>query len=71
LDTGEKGIIDTEIQKIRRRTRRLIWLNPLKGGQSYAPEARGMKEALPFVDNFKSAHCLDSLLELERILVNT
>jgi uncharacterized protein len=70
LDTGEKGIIENEIQQIRRRTKRLIWLNPLKGMENYQPEARGMKEALPYIDTFRSAHSLDSLLELENFLIN-
>lgn len=68
LDTGEKGVLATEIQKIRRRTRRLIWLNPLKGMQDYEPSARGMSEALPHVDYFRSAHNLESILELEDLL---
>ncbi len=70
LDTGEKGIIEHEIQRIRLRTKRLIWLNPLKGIENYQPEARGMKEALPYIDTFRSAHSLDSLLELEDFLIN-
>jgi uncharacterized protein len=70
LDTGETGLLEQEIQKMRRRAKRLIWLNPLKGMAGYQPTARGMSEALPHVDNFRSAHNLDSLLELERILIN-
>lgn len=68
LDTGEKGVLEQEIQKIRRKTRRLIWLNPLKGMQGYEPSARGMHEALPYIDYFKSAHNLESMLELEELL---
>lgn len=70
LDTGEAGLLDREIRKIARRTKRLIWLNPLKGMSGYAPEARGMREALPYVDAFRPAHNLESLLELENLLVN-
>lgn len=70
LDTGEAGLLDREIQKIGRRTKRLIWLNPLKGMTGYAPEARGMREALPHIDAFRPAHNLESLLELENLLVN-
>jgi hypothetical protein len=68
LDTGEKGVLEAEIQKIRRKTRRLIWLNPLKGMTNYEPSARGMSEALPYVDYFRSAHNLESMLELEDLL---
>jgi uncharacterized protein with von Willebrand factor type A (vWA) domain len=34
----------------------------------YEPIARGMKEALPSIDDFQTAHNLESLLALENIL---
>ncbi|OIN57535.1 vWA domain-containing protein [Arsenicibacter rosenii] len=68
LDTGPPELLATELEKIRRRSRKVIWLNPLKGSPVYQPLARGMKAALPSVTTFRSAHSLDSLLELEGIL---
>jgi uncharacterized protein with von Willebrand factor type A (vWA) domain len=70
LDTGDVGLLKTELEKIHRRAKRVIWLNPLKGSKDYAPLAKGMKAALPSIDDFRSAHNLDSLLELENILSN-
>ena len=70
LDTGEPEVLDNAMQQIKLRTKKLIWLNPLKGMQGYEPTARGMSAALPEVDIFKSAHSLDSLLELENFLAN-
>lgn len=68
LDTGEPELLAAELGNIRRRARKLIWLNPLKGMQGYEPTARGMQAALPAIDTFRSAHNLDSLLELEKYL---
>ncbi len=68
LDTGEPDLLQGELQQIRLRTRRLIWLNPLKGMEGYEPTARGMNAALPEVDIFRSAHNLNSLLALEQYL---
>lgn len=70
LDTGAAGVLSSEVQKLRRRTKRLVWLNPLKCMTGYAPTARGMREALPYVDNFRSAHNLESLMELEELLAS-
>lgn len=70
LDTGEPELLANELNKIKRRTRKLIWLNPLKGMQGYQPLARGMKAALPEIDVFRSAHSLDSILELEKYLAD-
>lgn len=68
LDTGEPDLLAAELGKIKRRTRRLIWLNPLKGMKGYEPTAKGMSAALPELHVFQSAHNLDSLLELEKYL---
>ena len=70
LDTGEPELLTKELSQIKRRTRKLIWLNPLKGIEGYQPLARGMKAALPEIDLFRSAHSLDSLLELEKYLAD-
>lgn len=70
LDTGEPFLLASELKKINLRTKKLIWLNPLKGQNDYLPLAKGMKAALPEIDKFESAHNLDSLLELEKILKN-
>jgi uncharacterized protein with von Willebrand factor type A (vWA) domain len=70
LDTGEPELLTEQLEVIRRRTKKIIWLNPLKGMEGYAPEARGMRAALPEVDTFASAHNLDSLLKLESFLAD-
>ncbi len=67
LDTGNPEVLGSEMAKLQKRARRIIWLNPLKGMKGYAPLAGGMKAALPLVHDFASAHNLNSLLELEKI----
>jgi uncharacterized protein len=46
---------------IRKQAGKIIWLNPLAGGEGYEPTCRGMAVALPFIDHFSSAHNLESL----------
>ena len=70
LDGGSPELLVQEIRKIRMRTSKLIWLNPLKGMNGYEPTARGMQAAHKEVDEFASAHNLESLMELENILSN-
>jgi len=67
-DTGDPGVLATELYAVKRRVRRLIWLNPLLGLKDYEPIASGMSAALPHVDVFAPAHNLDSLLALEKHL---
>jgi uncharacterized protein len=68
-DTGGPEVLVTELQKIKRRISKLIWLNPLLGLKEYEPVTRGMSAALPYIDVFAPAHNLESLLELERHLM--
>lgn len=60
-DTGEPGVLGREMAALARRVRRLIWLNPLKAAPGYEPSARGMREALPYLDLFAPGHDLASL----------
>jgi uncharacterized protein len=68
FDTGPASCLGAEMQALRRRCRRIVWLNPMIGWQDYAPEAAGMKAALPFIDLFAPAHNLESLTALEPYL---
>lgn len=70
LDTGAPEVLETAINKIRLRSKKLVWLNPLKGMQGYEPIQRGMKAALPALSHFGAAHNFDSLLDLENILIH-
>lgn len=67
-DTGEPDLLGAEMAALRRRCKRIVWLNPLIGWDGYTPEARGMAAALPHVDLFAPAHTLDSLMALEPYL---
>jgi uncharacterized protein with von Willebrand factor type A (vWA) domain len=67
-DTGDPGVLSAELSAVKRRVRRLIWLNPLLGLKDYQPITGGMIAALPHIDVFASAHNLESLLALEKHL---
>ena len=67
-DTGTPEQLGEEMRRLRRRCRRIVWLNPLIGWRDYSPQARGMQAALPYVDLFAPAHNLASLAALEPYL---
>jgi uncharacterized protein with von Willebrand factor type A (vWA) domain len=67
-DTGEPEVLAGALARIRRRARKLIWLNPLLGSPGYRPLTRGMQAALPHLDVFAPAHDLASLERLARII---
>jgi uncharacterized protein with von Willebrand factor type A (vWA) domain len=63
-DRGDPAILSRELARVRRSSRRLIWLNPLLGSVNYEPLTRGMQAALRHVDDFLPAHNLASLEQL-------
>ncbi len=60
-ERDDPALVQTQMQRLRRLTRRIIWVNPHKAHPAYEPLARGMAAALPFVDAFVSGHNLRSL----------
>lgn len=67
-ETGDAEQLGGEMAALRRRCRRIVWLNPMAGWDGYAPEARGIRAALPYVDLHAPANTLESLAALEPYL---
>ena len=67
-DTGPPERLAAEMAQLRRRSKRIVWLNPMIGWAGYEPVAQGMTAALPYVDLFAPAHNLESLAALEPYL---
>jgi uncharacterized protein with von Willebrand factor type A (vWA) domain len=67
-DRGDIEQLRRAMANLKRRSYKLLWLNPLLGGKGYQPLARGMATALPFTDYFLPAHNLDSLMRVARTL---
>ena len=64
-DTGDPAVLAAVAHRLRRRARRLVWLNPLAASDGYAPMARGMQAVLPELDLFAPAN---NLASIERVL---
>ena len=67
-DRGDPDELAEQMQRLARVAHRLIWVNPLKVSPGYAPLARGMAAALPYVDEFVEGHSLDALERLVKVL---
>ncbi len=49
-DTGEPALLAQALATLRRRSRRMVWLNPLLNQPGFSPEGRGMQAAMPHID---------------------
>jgi uncharacterized protein len=63
-DRGDVELLQREMSRLRRNCHRLIWLNPLLGAPDYEPLTRGIRAALPYVQDFLPVHNLASLEDL-------
>ena len=68
-DRGDPEEMSEQMQRLRRVANRVVWVNPLKASPGYAPLARGMAAALPFVDDFVEGHNLESLERLAELVL--
>ncbi len=67
-DRGDVGLLEREMKTLKRRSHKVIWLNPLLASENYEPLCKGMQAALPHLDYFLSVHNLQSLVVLSRTL---
>jgi uncharacterized protein with von Willebrand factor type A (vWA) domain len=67
-ERGDSEQLAREMAEIKRRSRTVIWLNPLAGREGYQPLARGMAAALPSIDVFLPANTLAALERLRGVL---
>jgi uncharacterized protein with von Willebrand factor type A (vWA) domain len=67
-DRGDPAVLGEQVARLSRVAHRIVWANPLKATPGYQPLAAGMAAALPYVDEFVEAHCLDSLAALAEVV---
>ncbi len=70
-DRGDPAVLAEQMQRLHRAAHKVVWVNPLKVTPGYAPLARGMAAALPFVDAFVEGHSIDAIEELARVVSDT
>ncbi len=67
-DRGDPEQLAEQMERLSRVAHRVVWVNPLKASPGYAPIARGMAAAMPFVDAFVEGHSVDSLERLSAVV---
>jgi len=64
-DTGAPDVMAGELARLKKRVRRIVWLNPVLGWRDYEPVTQAMALALPMIDHFCAANTLESLGKIE------
>jgi uncharacterized protein with von Willebrand factor type A (vWA) domain len=68
LEREPTAALGLEMARLRRSCRRLVWLNPLLGYEGFEARAAGIRAMVPHVHVLRSAHAVQSLLDLGLVL---
>jgi uncharacterized protein with von Willebrand factor type A (vWA) domain len=68
LDRDAGTGLAAQMDRLHRSCRRVIWLNPLLRYEGFEPRSLGMKAMLPYVDDFRPVHNLESLESLVDVI---
>jgi uncharacterized protein with von Willebrand factor type A (vWA) domain len=70
LDREDVDTLRTEMQRLRWAAKRIVWLNPLLRFDGFEARASGIRVMMPFVDEFRPVHSLNSLADLAETLAD-
>jgi hypothetical protein len=68
LERDDTVQLATEMQRLRRSAKHIVWLNPLLRYDRFEAKASGIRAMMPYVDEFRPVHSLNSLGELAQAL---
>jgi uncharacterized protein len=68
LDREDTVQLEHEMQRLRRSAKRIVWLNPLLRFDGFQARAGGVRAIMPYVDEFRPVHSLESLQDLATTL---
>jgi hypothetical protein len=66
-DGLERGAVDqlaAQMERLRKSSRQVIWVNPLLRFDGFSAKAQGVRAMLPHVDSFRPIHNLASMADL-------
>jgi hypothetical protein len=67
-ERGDPTLLAEQMKRLHLAAHRVVWTNPLAGGEGYRPLVAGMQAALPYVDYFLPGHNLRALETLAEVL---
>jgi len=68
LERGDVADTEKAMERLKLKSRRITWLNPLLRYEGFEPKARGIQAMMPHIDELRPVHNLHSLRELARSL---
>jgi uncharacterized protein with von Willebrand factor type A (vWA) domain len=69
-ERGDSALLGEQMSRLARLAHRVVWVNPHRGKDGFAPVTGGMTAALPHVDELLAGHTLDALHTLADVIAH-
>ncbi len=69
-ERGDAGELGEQMRRLSRLSHAVIWVNPHKGKEGFAPVTGGMVAALPHLDDLVAGHSFAALEELVQVIAH-
>ncbi|MGN6606910.1 MAG: vWA domain-containing protein [Jatrophihabitans sp.] len=67
-ERGDALLLGEQMARLQRLAHAVVWVNPHKGKDGFAPATAGMLAALPHLDELVAGHSLDALHQLAEVI---
>lgn len=67
-ERGDASLLAAQMERLHRLAHRVVWVNPHRGKDGYAPLQQGIVAVLPHVDAFLAGHSLATFAELLEVV---
>lgn len=67
-ERGDTGLLHQQAAHLRRLAHRVVWVNPHRGKEGYAPVQSGIVAVLPYVDDLVAGHSLATFAEVMEVV---
>ncbi|MGH3743560.1 MAG: vWA domain-containing protein, partial [Mycobacteriales bacterium] len=69
-ERGDAALLGEQMSRLSRLAHRVLWVNPHKGKDGFAPITGGMLAALPHVDDLVAGHSIEALRTLAEVVAH-
>lgn len=67
-ERGDPALLGEQVRRLSLIAHRVVWVNPHRGKDGYAPVQGGVAAVLPHVDDFVAGHTVDSYARLMEVV---
>jgi uncharacterized protein with von Willebrand factor type A (vWA) domain len=69
-ERGDASLLGDQMARLARLAHAVVWVNPHRGKDGFAPVTAGMTAALPHLDELLAGHTLDALHTLAEVIAH-